>query len=229
MFASLYEHYDLGFQIGFRGQRSIPSTLEFCRNKPIRWIYRVILAPRMCHLVTCLLQGQSLLLNTFIVGIFKRGNCGCCRIDAKRRQAAQQLFRHQAVSAESAKHHATGLIAIEHVPGALVANNALAWILCQHLRAAMTTAQQTGEQCLSVPNRSPHGVTVRVFVVGNHRLIALIHVPTNVALVMIQNQYSPVFAAAFYLALNLLTSLQACYRLLASVYVCARIDLILFT
>jgi len=45
--------------------------------------------------------------------------------------------------------------------------------------------------------------------------------------VVIQNQYRPVFAAAFYLTLNLLTSLQARYRFLASVRVCASIDRIL--
>jgi uncharacterized membrane protein YecN with MAPEG domain len=51
---------------------------------------------------------------------FKRCDSSHCRIDTKRRQAAQQLFRHQAVSAEFTKHRATGLIAIEHIPRALV-------------------------------------------------------------------------------------------------------------
>jgi hypothetical protein len=63
--------------------------------------------------------------------------------------------------------------------------------------------------------------------VGNHRLIALIHVPINVALVMIQNQYCPVFTAAPYPTLNLVTSLQTRYRFRAPVRVCASIDRIL--
>src|SRR5947199_6054160 len=54
-----------------------------------------------------------------------------------------------------------------------------------------------GQPAAPLPvDRSTHGATSRIVVIGNQRLVGLIHVPVNVALVMIQNQYRPVFAVA---------------------------------
>ena len=77
-------------------------------------------------------------------------------------------------------------MAIQEVPRALIANHSGSGILSQQLGATMATAQQSGEQGLALLDRSPHCGASRVVVVGNHSLIALIGIPVNVPLVMIQ-------------------------------------------
>src|SRR6202049_3158956 len=52
--------------------------------------------------------------------------------------------------------------------------------------------------------RSAHRVTSRIVVVGNHRLIALIDIPVNVTLMVIQDQYGPVLTTALHLSTDLL-------------------------
>src|SRR5277367_3842761 len=53
-------------------------------------------------------------------------------------------------------------------------------------------------------DRSAHRVTPRIVIVRNHRLIALIDIPVNVTLMVIQDQHCPVLATALYLSMDLL-------------------------
>ncbi|HZY41347.1 MAG TPA: hypothetical protein VFF59_05020, partial [Anaerolineae bacterium] len=77
-------------------------------------------------------------------------------------------------------------------------------------------------------DRSPHRVTSRIVVMGNHRLIALIDIPANVTLMVIQDQHSPVFATALHLSTDpLLPFLKPHYRLAAPIRVRAGVDRIL--
>ena len=119
------------------------------------------------------------------------------------------------------------MIAIEKVAGTLISNDVRTRILRQQLGTTVAKAQQPGEQGLAVSDRSTHSVASRIVVVGNHRLIALIHVPINVALMMIHPQYRPVFATALHPPLYLLSRLQPRYRLASPVRVCASIDRVL--
>src|ERR1035437_9329815 len=92
----------------------------------------------------------------------------------------------------------------------------------------MTTAQQSSQQSPAVFDRSTRCVTSRIVVMCDHRLIALIHIPVNVALVMIRNQYRPVFAAVLHLPKNpLLSGLKPGNRLAAPIRVRARVERIL--
>jgi len=137
------------------------------------------------------------------------------------------LFRHLTISTQSAEHYATCTIAIEKVAGALISNDMRPRILHQQLGAAITTAQQSGKQSFAMFDGSTPRETSRIVVVGDHRLIALIHIPINVSLMMIQNQHRPVFVSALHPSLNLLPRLQPRYRLFASIHVCAGIDRVL--
>src|SRR5205807_10147161 len=77
-------------------------------------------------------------------------------------------------------------------------------------------------------DRSAHRVTPRVVVVGNHRLIALIDIPVNVTLMVIQDQYCPVLATAPHLSTDLLLPRIKPYRgLAAPICVCSGVDRIL--
>ena len=61
-----------------------------------------------------------------------------------------------------------------------------------------------GEQGLALFDRPPHRGASRIVVVRNHRLIALIGIPVNVTLVMIQYQHRPVLTMRLPLAADLL-------------------------
>src|ERR1700682_5220537 len=77
-------------------------------------------------------------------------------------------------------------------------------------------------------DRSTHRVTLRIVVVGNHRLIALIDIPVNVTLMVIQDQYCPVLATAPHLPTDLLLPCIKPYRgLTAPIRVCSGVDRIL--
>src|ERR1035438_9314304 len=77
-------------------------------------------------------------------------------------------------------------------------------------------------------DRSAHRVTSRIVVVGNHRLIALIDIPVNVTLMVIQDQYCPVLATAPYLPTDLLLPrIQPYCGLAAPIRVCSGVDRIL--
>jgi len=117
-----------------------------------------------------------------------------------------QLLRNQAVGTETAEHYATRLIPIEGIPRALISNRVRAGILRQQLGATVTTTQQPSEQRFTVFDRPMHRVTSRIVVMGNHRLVVLIDIPLNVTLVVIQDQYCPVFATALRLSTNPLSS-----------------------
>src|ERR1035438_1712208 len=92
----------------------------------------------------------------------------------------------------------------------------------------MTTAQQPGEQGLTLSDRSAHRTASRIVVVGNHRLVALIDVPVNVTLMVIQDQHRPVFAAAPYLPTDaLLPGIEPHYRLAAPIRAGSGIERIL--
>src|ERR1035437_1179764 len=120
------------------------------------------------------------------------------------------------------------MIAIEEIPRALIPDHAWSGILRQQLGATMTTAQQPSEQRLTVFDRSAHRVTPRIVVVGNHRLIALIDIPVNVTLMVIQDQYCPVLATALHLSTDLLLpGLKPHHGLAAPVRVCSGIDRVL--
>jgi len=224
VFTIVFEYCEFTFKLSFRSQCFVPATFKFRSNEPIRGIHRIILATRMGHFIARLFQRQLLLMNALVAGIIECGDRGHCRIDAQRRQALQQLLRYQAIGAQSAEQHTGGLIGIQGVTGTLISDDMRTRILRQQLGATVTTAKQPGEQSLAVLNCSTQSVALRVFVVGNHRLIALIHVPINVTLMMIQNQYRPVFTAAPHLPLNLLACFQARYQLALSIRVCAGID-----
>src|SRR5664280_3122169 len=63
---------------------------------------------------------------------------------------------------------------------------------------------------------------------GNHRLIALIDIPVNVTLMVIQDQYCPVFATALHLSADLLLPvLKPHHGLAAPIRVGSGIDWIL--
>src|SRR5437879_13129201 len=105
------------------------------------------------------------------------------------------------------------MIAIEEVPRALIPDHTWTGILRQQRGATMTTAQQCSKQGVTMFDRSTHRTTSRIFVVGDHRLIALINVPVNVALMMIHDQHRPVLATVLLLAEDLLLpGLQPCCR-----------------
>src|SRR5664280_1488291 len=77
-------------------------------------------------------------------------------------------------------------------------------------------------------DRSAHRVTSRIVVMGNHRLIALIDIPANVTLMVIQDQHSPVFATALHLSADLLLPvLKPHHGLAAPIRVGSGIDWIL--
>ena len=68
----------------------------------------------------------------------------------------------------------------------------------------------------------------RIVVVGNHHLIALINVPVNVTLVMIQDQHGPVFAAGLCLSADpFVPVLQPHDGLGAPIRVGSRVDRVL--
>src|SRR5258708_25763938 len=92
------------------------------------------------------------------------------------------------------------MIAIKEVLRALIPDHAWTGILRQQLGATMTTAQQPSEQRLTMFDRPTHRTTSRIFVVGNHRLIALIDVPVNVPFMVIHDQHRPVLATVLLLA-----------------------------
>ena len=69
-----------------------------------------------------------------------------CRLDAQGRQGMEQLFRHGAIGPEPAEHHATGEIAMERGPRALIANHGRPGILRQQFGPTMPTAQQPGQE-----------------------------------------------------------------------------------
>src|ERR1035438_8535627 len=120
------------------------------------------------------------------------------------------------------------MIAIEEIPRALIPDHAWSGILRQQLGATMTTAQHPSEQRLTVFDRSAHRVTSRVVVMGNHRLIALIDIPVNVTLVMIQDQHRPVLATALHLSTDLLLpGLKPHHGLAAPIHVGSGIDRVL--
>src|SRR5664279_5057430 len=120
------------------------------------------------------------------------------------------------------------MIAIEGVPRALIPNHAWTGILRQQLGATMTAAQQPSEQGLTMFDRSAHRTTSSIFIVGNHRLIALINLPVNVALMMIHDQHCPVLATAPHLPEDtLLPGLKPRRRLAASIRVGSGIDRVL--
>src|ERR1035438_5024945 len=122
------------------------------------------------------------------------------------------------------------MIAIEEIPRALIPDHAWSGILRQQLGATMTTAQQPSEQRLTVFDRSAHRVTPRIVTVGNHRLIALIDIPVNVTLMVIQDQYCPVLAATLHLSRGLLLpALKPHHSLAAPIRVGSGVDPILFT
>ena len=87
--------------------------------------------------------------------------------------------------------------------------------------------------CIEAMLRSGSGVAghrgaSRIVVVGNHRLIALIGVPVNVTLVMIQDQHRPVLAMGLPLAADLLLSIfQPHHRFASSIRVGSGVDRIL--
>src|ERR1035437_6423029 len=117
------------------------------------------------------------------------------------------------------------MIAIEEIPRALIPNHAWTRILRQQLGATMTTAQQPSEQRPTVFDRSAHRVTSRIVVMGNHGLIALIDIPVNVTLMVIQDQHCPVLATALHLSTDpLLSSLKPHHRLAAPIRVCSGVD-----
>src|SRR2546422_8974570 len=92
----------------------------------------------------------------------------------------------------------------------------------------MTTAQQSSKQGVTMFDRSTHRTTSRIFVVGDHRLIALINVPVNVALMMIHDQHRPVLATVLLLAEDLLLpGLQPCCRLAAPIRIRSGVDRVL--
>src|SRR6266550_8103273 len=120
------------------------------------------------------------------------------------------------------------MIAIEEVPRALIPDHAWTGILRQQLGATMTTAQQPSKQRLTMFDRSTHRTTSRIFVVGDHRLIALINVPFNVALMMIHDQHRPVLATVLLLADDpFLPGLKPCRRLAAPIRVRSGVDRVL--
>src|ERR1017187_3298573 len=92
----------------------------------------------------------------------------------------------------------------------------------------MTTAQQPSQQRRAVFDWSADRVTSRIIVVGNHGLIALIDIPVNVTLVMIQDQYRPVLATALHLSTHpLLSRIQLHHRLAAPIRVSSGVGRIL--
>src|SRR5450756_3159106 len=63
---------------------------------------------------------------------------------------------------------------------------------------------------------------------GNHRLIALIDIPVNVTLMVIQDQHRPVLAAPLHLSTDpLLPGLKPHHGLAAPIRVCSGVDRVL--
>jgi len=48
----LLQGRELGFELRLCGQRLIPAAFEFRCDEPIRRIYGIILAARVCHFIT---------------------------------------------------------------------------------------------------------------------------------------------------------------------------------
>jgi len=77
-------------------------------------------------------------------------------------------------------------------------------------------------------DRPTHRTTSRIFVVGNHRLIALINVSVNVPFMMIHDQHRPVLATVLLLAEDpLLPGLNPRRRLAAPICVRSGVERVL--
>jgi hypothetical protein len=112
-----------------------------------------------------------------------------------RPQTLENLFGHHAVDTQSTESDVTALLMIEDARSALIANAPRGGVLRSQLGAAMAAAQQTREQRTAGPDRSTNLAAKSIGIVSNERLIALIIHPANVALMVIVNQYRPLFTA----------------------------------
>src|SRR5262245_51281428 len=147
----------------------------------------------MRHLVACLLQGELLLMNPFVPGTLQALDRLQRCLNPQGLEAFEHLIRYQTISFQPTKADTAGRFRIAEGIAALIAYDGGARVLYQQLAAAMATAQKPRQQCITALDRSTHDTSFRVSIVCKQCLIGLVHLPTDVGLVVIGNEDWPLF------------------------------------
>ena len=183
------------FNLRLHFQRFISTPLTFRGDQTLRRVDHIVAALRPVDLIARLFERKRLLMNTFIARALHILDRLDCRSNRVRPQTSEHLLGDHAVDTQSAESDATALLVIENARGALIANDTWSWVLRRQLAATMAAAQQPREQGTAALDRSTNHGADPICIVSNDRLIALIVRPANVTLMVIMNQYRPLFAA----------------------------------